>query len=649
MSIIIGKTRCRDDTMLENTKKNEAQEIFSEVIVNNKYAKFKPEELRRETWLEICNRNKEMHLKHISELPILRKVKNAMSRTIKVAYDDYIIPRKILPSMRSKQFGVYPIFLAPNRIYNCAYQAIDDIAAFSETMFLLLGGTGVGYSVQYHHVAQLPSIKKPNPRRTYRHLIGDSIEGWAEAVRVLFESYTGKRSTTPRFDYSDIRPKGALLKTSGGRAPGPTPLRNCLTIIEGMLFDMPDHHKMKPIEVHDILCHIADAVLAGGIRRAAMISLFSADDKEMIAAKSPQQLETNPQRHRANNSAVLLRHRVTKQFFDDLWSQLKYNKSGEPGFYFSNDKDWGTNPCAEISLRNHQFCNLVEVNVGDVESQADLNARVEMAAFIGTIQASYTDFHYLREDWKKTTEKDALLGVSMTGIANKNVLSLDLKEAAQLVQHENERVAGMLGINSAARLTCVKPAGTTSCVLGTSSGIHAWHSEYYIRTVRLLKNEPLAEYLTEKLPELVEDDLFNTEQVIFSIPQKIPHDNVITREESAMELLERIKKFSLEWVKPGHVSGMNDHNVSATVYIRDHEWDVCREWFWENRYNYNGLSVLPFDGGVYKQAPFQECDEVKYNKFMGYLREIDLTEIVEMEDNTNLQGELACAGGVCEI
>ena len=635
--------------MISKQETDKAKEIFSDVIVNNKYAKFVPELHRRETWEEICIRNMEMHIKMVGEKSWNQKQKSALKHKIRYAYENFIIPKKILPSMRSMQFGGFPIFLAPNRIYNCAYQAIDDIAAFSETMFLLLGGTGVGYSVQYHHVSQLPTIRKPNPNRTYRHLVGDSIEGWAEAVRVLFESYTGKRKTTPKFDYSDIRPKGALLKTSGGRAPGRTPLRNCLTIIEGMLFDMPEHHAMQPIEVHDMLCHIADAVLAGGIRRAAMISLFSADDASMISAKSPSQLELNPHRMRANNSAVLLRHRVTKEFFDNLWQQLRENKSGEPGFYFSNDKDWGTNPCAEISLRNHQFCNLVEVNAGDVENQEDLEERVKYATFIGTLQASYTDFHYLRESWKTTTEKDALLGVSMTGIANNKVLHLDLEKAVQVCKDENTEVAELLGINPAARLTCVKPAGTTSCVLGTSSGIHAWHSEYYIRTIRLLKNEPLAQYLAEKLPELVEDDNWNSEQIIFSIPQCVPDGNVITRDESAMSLLERIAKFSKEWVKPGHISGMNDHNVSATVYIDEHEWDVCREWFWENRYIYNGLSVLPFDGGVYEQAPFQECDRETYEKFMGYLKKIDLTEIVEMEDNTNLQGELACAGGVCEI
>lgn len=625
------------------------QEIFSDVIVYSKYARYDVISKRRETWEEICYRNMKMHIDKIKEVKLLKLEKDGLIEEVYKCYEEFVIPKKILPSMRSMQFAGKPIELSPNRLYNCAYMPIDSIYAFNEAMFLLLGGTGVGYSVQGHHVRQLPHIVKPNPNRTYRYLVGDSIEGWAEAVRILFESYTGKRKTTPKFDYSDIRTKGSLLKTSGGKAPGPTPLRNCLTIIEGMLFDMHDYHKMSPIETHDIMCHIADAVLAGGIRRAAMISLFSADDNEMLNSKVGMFYDENPQRMRANNSAVLLRHRIEKDFFDDLWNRIKTSGSGEPGIYFSNDKDWGTNPCCEIALRPYQFCNLTEVNVGDVESQADLNARVKMAAFLGTLQSSFTNFHYLREIWQQTTEKDALLGVSMTGIANKKTDSLDLAEAVAGAKTINKLVSKLLGINKASRVTCIKPAGTTSCVLGTSSGIHAWHSNYYIRTIRLNKQEDLCKYLEENLPELMEQDKFNSNQMVFSIPQATPNSNVITRDESAIEMLNRVKHFSERWVKPGHNSGLNSHNVSATVNIRDHEWDVVKEWMWENRYIYNGLAVMPFDGGVYEQAPFQECDKETYEKYVEYLREIDLSKIIENGDNTNLQGEIACAGGACDI
>jgi len=626
------------------------QEILSDVTVHMKYAKFIEEKQRRETWEEICNRNMDMHLTHVmNNESISQENRETLCDMITDAYSNHVMKKKVLPSMRSMQFAGKPIELSPNRVYNCAYMPIDSYLSFSEAMFLLLGGTGVGYSVQRHHVEKLPEIRLPNPKRTYRHLIADSIEGWADAVKVLFESYIGKRSTTVRFDYSDIRPKGSLLKTSGGKAPGPQPLRECLVKVEGILSNKNNGDYLTTLEAHDIVCHIADAVLAGGIRRAALISLFSADDDDMITSKSGHFWEKNPQRARANNSVVLLRHRITRDVFNNLWKRVQESGSGEPGFYFSNDKDWGTNPCCEIALRPYQFCNLTEINASTVASQEELNKRVEIATLLGTLQASYTDFHYLREVWQRTSEKDALLGVSMTGIASNRVLDLDLEKAATVARRTNTKIASLLGIKPSARITCVKPAGTTSLVLGSSSGIHAWFSRYYIRRVRVLKTEAIYEYLVTKLPDLVEDDYFNPNQAIISIPQKTPSGNVITRDESALEMLERVKRFSVDWVMPGHVRGMNTHNVSATVNIREDEWEDVRNWMWKNRDFYNGLSVLPYDGGVYKQAPFEEITKKQYESMFDSLKNIDLSQIVETMDNTNLQGELACAGGVCEI
>ncbi len=629
------------------------QEILSDITVHMKYAKWKEAEQRKETWEEICNRNRQMHLDTIARRELTESSdalgKDVLIERINDVYDNYVIPKKVLPSMRSMQFAGKPIELSPNRVYNCAYMPIDHYLSFSEAMFLLLGGTGVGYSVQRHHVDKLPEIRLPNPKRTYRHLVADSIEGWADAVKVLFESYIGKRATTVRFDYSDIRPKGALLKTSGGKAPGPQPLKECLVKVEGILANKDNGDKLTTLEAHDIVCYIADAVLAGGIRRAALISLFSADDDEMITSKSGHFWEKNPQRARANNSVVLLRHRIKRDFFNNLWKRVKDSNSGEPGFYFTNDKDWGTNPCCEIALRPYQFCNLTEVNVSDVRTQKELNARVNAATFLGTLQASYTDFHYLREVWKKTSEKDALLGVSMTGIASGAVLNLDLEAAAEKARSVNEVISNALGINTAARITCVKPAGTTSLVMGTSSGIHAWWSQYYIRRIRVLKTESIYNYLITKFPDLVEDDYHNPNQAIISIPQKTPDGTSITREETALEMLERVKRVSVDWVVTGHNRGVNTHNVSATVNIREEEWDDVRNWMWKNRDFYNGLSVLPFDGHVYKQAPHEPISKKQYETMLKLLTEIDLTEVIELEDNTDLQGELACAGGVCEI
>jgi ribonucleoside-diphosphate reductase alpha chain len=610
--------------------------ILSEITVYMKYARFIPEKNRRETWEELVTRNKEMHQRKYPQL------KDEIENVYKFVYD-----KKVLPSMRSLQFGGKPIEISPNRIYNCAYLPIDDWRAFGEVMFLLLGGTGVGYSVQKHHVEELPAIHRPKSKER-RFLISDSIEGWADAVKALMKSYfTGGSSI--RFDYSDIRHKGARLITSGGKAPGPEPLRICIEKIRAILDLKQDGDQLSSIEVHDIVCHIADAVLAGGIRRAALISLFSADDDDMISCKFGNWWELNPQRGRANNSAVLLRSKVTEEFFKSLWKKIELSNAGEPGIYFSNDKDWGTNPCCEIALRPFQFCNLCEVNVSDVEGQEDLEARVRAASFIGTLQAGYTDFHYLRPIWQRTTEKDALLGVGMTGIGSGKVQKLDLKAAAKVSREENERIAGIIGINRSARTTTIKPAGTSSLTLGCSSGIHAWHNDFYLRRVRVGKNEAIYSYLAINHPELIEDEFFRPhDTAVIGVPQKAP-EGAIMRTESPLQLLERVKWFNNNWIKPGHRTGMNTHNISATVSIREHEWDAVGNWMWENKESYNGLSVLNYDGGSYTQAPFEDITEEKYNQLMETLKDVDLSNIVEIDDNTDLSGELACAGGACEI
>jgi ribonucleoside-triphosphate reductase len=611
--------------------------ILSDITVYMKYAKYMPELKRRETWQELVTRNMEMHIKMYPKL----------EKEIRENYQ-YVYKKQVLPSMRSMQFAGKPIEISPNRIYNCAFAPIDDWRVFSEIMFLLLGGTGVGYSVQKHHVDVLPEIRKPNKERGRRWLVADSIEGWADAVKVLVKSYFFGGSHI-QFDFSDIRPKGARLVTSGGKAPGPQPLKECLIKLEGILDSKEDGEKLSPIEVHDIVCHIADAVLAGGIRRAALICLFSATDEDMIGSKSGSWWETNPQRGRANNSAVLMRHKITKEYFMELWKRIEASGAGEPGIYLSNDKDWGTNPCCEIALRPFQFCNLTEVNVSNVVSQEDYEDRVRAASFIGTLQAGYTDFHYLRPIWQRTTEKDALVGISMTGIGSGAVLGLNMKSASKVVKEENERVANLIGINKAARTTTVKPAGTTSLTLGTSSGIHAWHNDYYIRRVRVGKNESIYTHLKENHPELVEDEYFRPhDTAVISIPQKAPEGSIL-RNESPIQLLERVKKVQQEWIRPGHRSGSNAHNVSATISIREHEWPAVGEWMWENKEHYNGLSCLPYNGGTYVQAPFEDCTKEKYEELMLTLKDVDLSKIVENNDETDLSGELACAGGACEI
>ncbi len=649
--------------------------ILSDITVHMKYAKYMADLQRRETWYELVTRNKVMHQKkypHIIE-------------EIEAAYQ-YVYEKKVLPSMRSLQFGGKPIEISPNRVFNCAYLPIDDWRAFSETMFLLLGGTGVGFSVQRHHTEMLPEIRKPNPNRSRRFLIGDSIEGWADAIKTLMRSYFEGLST-PDFDYSDIRQKGALLVTSGGKAPGPQPLKDCVHQIKKILDNKEDGQKLTPIECHDIICFIADAVLTGGIRRAALISLFSIDDEEMLSAKAGSWWELNPQRGRANNSAVILRHKITEETFYQLWKKVEDSNSGEPGVYFSNDKDWGTNPCCEIGLRPFQFCNLCEVNVSDIISQEDLEARSKAAAFIGTLQAGYTNFHYLRDVWKRTTDKDALIGVGMTGIGSGEILKYDLNAAAKVVVKENARVAKLIGINKAARCTTVKPSGTSSLVLGTASGVHAWHNDYYIRRIRVGKNEAIYTYLSIYHPELLEDEYFKPkDQAVISLPVKAPEGSIL-RFESPMDLLNRVHRFNTEWVKGGHRDGQNTHNVSVTVSIKKeaemvskldengnvyldsnnnpimesrrdengkivnkiNEWPAVGKWMWENRESFNGISVLNYDGGSYIQAPFEDTNKETYEKMMDILSDIDLTKVVELVDNTNLSGEVACGADGCVV
>lgn len=655
-----------------------SSKIMSDVTVHMKYSKFVPEQNRRETWNEIVTRNALMHIKKFPHLS------DEISNAYQLVYE-----RKILPSMRSMQFAGKPIELNPARIYNCSYLPITDTICFSELMFLLLSGCGVGYSVQKHHIKNLPEVRKPF--RSRRYLIGDSIEGWADAVKVLFRAYfEGK--PLPIFDYSDIRPKGAMLLTAGGKAPGPEPLKDCLNHIKDILDRKENGDKLTNLEIHDLCCIIADAVLAGGIRRSAMISLFDLDDSDMLNCKGNlsvrfeddfvvndgiatgsviyrgERVQVNlpladfqnhngtiawyyvaPWRARSNNSAVILRHKIDEETFLAFWEIVKASGSGEPGFFMSNDKDMGLNPCAEISLKPFQFCNLVTINVSDVVDQKDLESRVKAATFIATLQASYTDFHYLRDIWKQTTEKEALIGVSMTGIASGTVLKLDVEAAAKLVKSENSRVAKLIGINPAARCTTVKPEGTSSLVLGSSSGIHAWHSPYFMRRIRVGKNEAIHQYLAANHPDLLEDEHFRPQQQsVIKIPVRAP-EGAITREESALDLLARVGEVWRRWVKPGHRKGSNVNNVSTTVTVKPEEWDKVGKWMWENRQTYTALSVLPYDNGSYIQAPYTDITQEEYEQAFAHLREVDLTQVVEEVDTTTLSAELSCSGGACEI
>lgn len=614
-------------------------DILSAITIHKYYACYNSEKKRRETWKELVERNMMMHIRKYPKL----------EKEIREIYEKFVLPHKIYPSMRSMQFGGNAIERDNSRMFNCCYAPVDDLHVFSEIMFLSLLGTGVGYSVQKHHVEKLPALNRDPNAKTYKFLVSDCCKGWADCIKVLLKYYFGFKKEKPLFDFRDIRPAGSLLRTSGGRAPGPRPLSRCIQKISKILDSLPNGTKLSPIQCHDIICHIADAVLAGGVRRSALIAGFSMDDEEMINCKSGSWWEHNEQRGRANNSVIIPRNGVSKEWFDLLFKKIKDSGAGEPGLYFTNNTEWFTNPCSEIALEPFQFCNLCEINASNIEGMEDFVERCKAAAFIGTLQAGYTDFYYIRPIWKEQTEKSALLGVSMTGIASNKVTEEMMKEGAEAIYHTNMRTSQLIGIKPSERMTCVKPAGTTSCVAGTSSGIHAWHAPFFIRRLRIGKIERLYDYLTQSIPDLIDDDVFDkANKAVIEIPMKAPEGSIF-RNEPAIHLLERVKIVHQNWIKTGHIKGDNTHNVSCTVNIKEDEWDEVREWMWNNRECFNGLAVLPHDGGTYQQTPFEDITEERYQEMLQHLVKIDLTKVIEEDDTTARKEEVACGGGACEL
>jgi ribonucleoside-diphosphate reductase alpha chain len=624
---------------MTNTMLN-TQNVLSDITHYSKYARYNEKFFRRETFSETVDRNLQFHIDRFPQHETL------LREAYSLVYD-----KLVLPSMRSMQFAGPALTRNHARSYNCSFMHMSDTKTFADLLFLLLSGCGTGYSVQRHHVAKLPEIQRPIGYTHYA--IDDTIEGWADAVKALVDAYFYGQSL-PLFDYSLIRPEGSPLKTSGGKAPGPKKLKEALEKVQA-IFDnclSIGLNRLEPIHVHDINCHLADCVAAGGIRRSAMISLFSIDDIDMIKCKSGAWWEKNGQRARANNSVVLLRGSVTKEQFFDLWQLCKESYAGEPGFFWTNCLEVGTNPCAEISLLHRQFCNLVTINFSKIKNATQFAKACWAASVIATFQASLTDFSYIHKDWKSTTEAEALIGVSMTGIADNIGLynKLDVAAGARIVVETNAEIADMLGIKCSARCTTGKPDGTSSLILESASGIHARHNDYYFRTMRFGVNEPIASYLTSILPpDFWELDITDNSRVVIGMPVQSPR-NSITREESAADLLKRTARQNVEWIQTGHRSGKNYNNQSVTISLRDHEWDSTRDWMWENQQLYTGISVLPYDGGTYQQAPFQDITAQRYAELVAMLPPyIDLTAIIEYEDSTSLSGEVACAGGACEV
>ena len=614
---------------------NKSNRLLSDIVAYRTYAKHLTAFNRRESLEETLNRNLTMYLEKYPKL----------SRDIIKAFKQ-VHDFNVMPSMRSLQFGGEAISRNNVRLFNCSFANITYPRIFAESLFLLLSGTGFGFSVQKHHVSQLPTLRKPKEEGVY--VVHDSIEGWAEALNQLMSAYFFG-SIRPVFDFSKIRHKGSYLVTTGAKAPGPEPLRHMLVKVETMLIASIGR-KLSSLEVHDTICLIADCVLSGGIRRAALISLFDRKDTSMLTCKHGNWWEKHPHRARANNSAVLPRQDTTFEEFKNVYDMCINSNAGEPGFFWTNDVEWGTNPCAEIGLQSNQFCNLTTTNLTGLKNEKDLENRVYAAALLGTLQAGFTDFPYLSEKWRTVTENEALIGCSFTGIADASGLTGDqLQKAAKLVLEVNEKYSRKIGTNQATRTTAIKPEGTASCVLGSSSGIHARHSEFYLRRVRMNKDDELARYLTRVVPELVEADIFSPNGVVVTIPQEAPKGAITRHQESADALFERVKHYYNNWVLPGHRDGVNTHNISCTINYKPEEISLLFSKLWEDRYQYAAVSLLPFSDAIYQQAPFEDCNKETFEKYNQMVSEIDLTKVMEFEDNTNRAEQLACAGGICEL
>lgn len=594
----------------------------------SKYARWIPEKKRRETWNEAVSRVKEMMLNKYYDIPEVHE-------DIEWAYE-MMRKKKVLGSQRALQFGGKPIFKHNARIYNCITSFCDRLRFFQECMYLLLCGCGTGFSVQKHHIEKLPPLVR-NKSGTKKYVIPDTIEGWSDAVGILVASYFDQSDSFPEyvgknvnFDYSQIRPAGSYLRSSGGKAPGPEPLKNALSNIRKILdkalkdmeFASKGTRKLSPIQAYDIVMHSADAVISGGVRRSATICLFSPDDDEMAKAKTGSWFVENPQRGRSNNSALLLRDKTTPKQFSELMKSVQ--EFGEPGFVWSDSTELIVNPCVEIGMwpvdettgeSGWQACNLSTINCAKVKTKEDFYEACKAASIIGTLQAGFASFGYLGEASERIVSREALLGVSMTGIMENHEICLDpetQRAGAKAVKSENKRIAKIIGINQAARTTCIKPEGTSSCVLGTSSGIHPHHAKRYIRRVQANKMEPIYNYFREINPRACEESVWsnNDSDDVVAFCIEVPAGAKTKNQMGAIDLLSDVKSTQQNWVitgtnKPLCTQPWLVHNVSNTINIKPDEWDEVEKFIYRNRKFFCGISLLPITGDKdYPQAPF---------------------------------------------
>lgn len=633
---------------MKTNKGNPFPSVYEEFIHRSRYARWLEDEGRRENWDETVQRLINYYGKAVD----WAGKKSDWEELFNSIYN-----LQVMPSMRAMMTAGPALDRCHVGAYNCAYLPVDSPRSFDEAMYILLNGTGVGYSVEKKYIDQLPRISEEFEDTETVIRVADSKEGWAKSFRELISLLIAGQ--TPKWDTSRVRPAGARLKTFGGRASGPEPLEDLFRFTV-RVFQGAAGRRLTTLECHDMMCKIADTVVVGGVRRSAMISLFDVTDDRLIESKMGAWWENTPHRRLANNSAVYENRRPDMALFMKNWKKLYDSKSGEPGIFSryacqriaarngrrDAEQDFGTNPCSEIILRPFEFCNLTEVVVRSGDTLKDLKRKVRVATILGTIQSTFTNFKYLRKIWSDNCNEERLLGVSLTGICdNLDIITKEnLNELREEAIRTNEEWAKRLGIPQSAAITCVKPSGTVSQLVDSASGLHRRHSNYYLRTVRADNKDPLTQFLKDQGVYWEEELLAPHSTSVFYFPIKSPEKAATRATETAVEALELWKLLQDDWC---------EHKPSATISVREEEWMDVGSWVWNNFDTISGVSFLPYDGGTYKQAPYQELSKEEWEKWVAEhpTPEIDWSKLkdYEKEDNTTGSQELACVGNVCEI
>jgi ribonucleoside-diphosphate reductase alpha chain len=628
---------------------------YKNFIHISRYARWVEDKGRRETWVETVNR----YINFMKDFLVLNY---GYSPNAKIFDEvkDAILNHRIMPSMRALMTAGPALERDHIAAYNCSFIAVDSLRAFDEAMYVLMNGTGVGFSVESKYVDELPIISESFNQTATTIVVEDSKLGWAKALKELIALLS--QGQIPEWDMSKVRPSGARLKTFGGRASGPGPLSALFTFTVDT-FKNAAGRRLKPIEAHDLMCKVGEVVVVGGVRRSALISLSNLDDFEMAKAKSGSWWEKQSQRSLANNSAVYNTKPNTAQFLRE-WRNLYESKSGERGIYNMESvrkhvesfgrRDAslvsGTNPCGEIILRPNEFCNLTEVVISADDTREDLMEKVRLATILGTWQSTLTNFKYIRKTWKDNCEEERLLGVSLTGIYGNKITSTAGKALEQLLTDMrlesvriNDHEAKKLNINPSVSITCVKPSGTVSQLVGVSSGIHPWYSEYYIRSVRGSNNDPLTQFLKDSGIPSEPDVMKPDETTVFYFPQKAPKNATITKDLTAIDHLEMWKIYRTYWT---------EHNPSVTINVHEDEWLRVGAWVFDNFDSIGGISFLPASEHTYKQAPYQEISKDEYEEWVKKSPsniQWEMLSLYEKEDGTTGTQELSCVAGECEI